>query len=354
MTSAMFMSAFGTDFGLAEYPSFVESAKFRLCYVMHPPAGITTLPIVGISGGQNGDITLAWFATHTGNPVYFEKERFLRPAADMGKLSRIAGPGLVWLSQFEARSPADPPMAWMGKGANPIVIFKDAENGYYFGGKGGRGTVNHGNMDGGSFIFELDGVRWVVDPGNQSYHALEKTGFNLWGRCQNCERWTLITKNNYGHSTLTYNNMLHKTDGLATIANFKDGPKPEATIDMSATFGGTQNQVMRRFVKPNNHSLLIEDSFEIVDSIKVITWQLMTTADVELVKGGAILHQDGKKLNMKIQSHPDMSVSVISLDPPPLELDRKIDGLKRIEVRLPAYLFEEKKKAGIKVLLERG
>jgi hypothetical protein len=34
-------------------------------------------------------------------------------------------------------------------------------------------------MDAGSFVFELDGVRWAVDPGNQSYHALEKIGFNL-------------------------------------------------------------------------------------------------------------------------------------------------------------------------------
>ena len=40
-------------------------------------------------------------------------------------------------------------------------------------------------MDGGSFIFELNGVRWVVDPGNQDYNDLEQTGFDLWGKCQN-------------------------------------------------------------------------------------------------------------------------------------------------------------------------
>jgi hypothetical protein len=63
---------------------------------------------------------------------------------------------------------------------------------------------------------------------------------------------------------------------------------------------------------------------------------------VQLVKGGAILKQDGKQLILKNLSHPDLALSVISLDPPPLELDRKIEGLKRIEIRMPAYLFPQK------------
>jgi len=29
--------------------------------------------------------------------------------------------------------------------------------------EGGRGTVNHGNMDGGLSYFELNGVRWSID-----------------------------------------------------------------------------------------------------------------------------------------------------------------------------------------------
>jgi hypothetical protein len=41
-------------------------------------------------------------------------------------------------------------------------------------------------MDAGSFIFELNGVRWVIDPGNQEYYELEKTGFDLWAYCQSC------------------------------------------------------------------------------------------------------------------------------------------------------------------------
>lgn len=342
VTSAMFESAFGTDFGLVDYPAFKESAVFRVL-MNSPSGGYYNFADCGDKRSKNGDITLAWFAAKTGNKVFFEKERFLRPAEELGKLTRTAGTGLVWMAQFEEKAENLMPTAWKGDGANPVVIFTGGESdphNYYFGGKGGRGMVNHGNMDGGSFIFELNDVRWVVDPGNQSYHALEKTGFNLWGRCQECERWSLLTKNNYGHSTITVNNELHKTDGFVAITDFKAGEHPEATLDMTPTLGGLVKNVQRRFVKDSPTSLVIEDLIEVSEETKMITWQLMTTADVKIVKGGAILTQDGKALKLKNLSHPELTVSVVSLYPAPLELDRQIEGLKRVEIRIPAWIIE--------------
>ncbi|MBX2871827.1 MAG: heparinase II/III-family protein [Saprospiraceae bacterium] len=343
ITAAMFESAFGTDFGLGDYPAFQESAVFRA--ICNAPSGwYYNFADCGDQRSENGDITLAWFAAKSGNPLFFERERFLRPASGMGKLSRLAGAGLVWMSQFEASNEGELPKEWKGEGANPVVFFTGGASDphqYYFAGKGGRGTVNHGNMDGGSFIFELNGVRWVVDPGNQRYHDLEKTGFNLWGRCQGCERWTLLTKNNYGHSTLTVDDALHVVDGMATITDFKQGKQPTATLDMSPTFAGQLNSAVRTFTKDSQTSIVIEDQIQALDSTRLVTWQLMTTADVQMVAGGAILAQAGKQLKLENLSHPQMSISVIALDPPPLKLDRRIEGLKRIEFRYPAYLFAE-------------
>ena len=343
VTSSFLNSAFGTDFGIAEYPAFVESAKFRLLSVA-PSGWYYNFADCGDKGGASGDITLAWFAQQTGNGLYYEREKFLQSPETMGKLSRLAGAGLVWLSQFESRDEAKLPLAWKGDGHNPIIIFRGGEDDprqYYFGGKGGKATISHGNMDAGSFIFELDGVRWSIDPGNQSYHEIERTGFNLWGSCQDCERWLLLTKNNYGHSTLTVNDQLHINNGFASLKEFKEGSRPEATIDMKDVFGDLLTSASRRFVKEDDHSLLIEDRIVVNDSTKSVTWQLITAADVEITKNGALLKQDGKQLKLENLSHPDVMVSVISLDPPPLELDRTIKNLKRIELRLPAYLFSE-------------
>jgi hypothetical protein len=342
VTAAMLESAFGHDFGHFEYPAFKESAIFRALSVA-PSGWYYNFADCGDRRGENGDIILAWFAAKTGNKTFFEKERFLRPAEDMGMLHRLGGAGLVWLAQYEEKEEVKVPENWKGEGANPVVFFTGGESdphAYYFGGKGGRGMVNHGNMDGGSFIFELNGVRWVIDPGNQSYHALEQTGFDLWGRCQECERWTLLTKSNFGHSTISVNNERHRTEGLVTLKEFRDSDQPEATFDMSATLAGQVAGATRRFVKDSPTSLLIEDNITLSEETDLITWQLMTTADVKIVNGGALLQQDGKELKLENLSHPNLDISIVSLYPAPLKLDRQMEGLKRIEIRIPAWTVE--------------
>lgn len=344
-TAAMLESAFGTDFGIADYPGFKESAIFRVLSTA-PSKLLFNYADCAEEPERYTDFTLSWFASKTGNIAYLNEEKFMLPPEELGRISRLAGAGLVWTAQFEEKETRKIPTAWKGEGANPIVVFTGGEhntNGYYLGGKGGRGTVNHGNMDAGSFIFELNGVRWVIDPGNQSYGLLERAGFDLWGRCQECDRWKLITKNNFGHSTISVNNELHVTDGLATIIDFEDGDIPEATIDMTATFKGQLKSAQRRFVKDSPTSLLIEDQIEISKNTKMIVWQLMTTADVDVVDTGAILTKDGKKLKLENLSHSDFDISVVSLYPAPLKLDKQIEGLKRLEIRIPAWTIEGEK-----------
>ncbi len=340
VTAAMFESAFGTDFGIADYPAFKESAVFRI--LSNAPSGMMyNFADCGDIRSASGDFTLAWFATKTGNKTFFEKELFMKSPEEMGKLSRLAGVSLVWMAQYEEKAEVAVPLAWKGGGANPVVFFTGGENDtnqYYFGGKGGRGTVSHGNMDAGSFVFELYGVRWSVDPGNyNSYGPIERTGFGLWSNCQDCDRWKLLNKNNFGHSTISVNNQLHVVDGKAEIIDFKDGSQPEATIDLTPTVKGQLKNATRKFVKDSPTSLIIEDNIEISAETKLITWQMITQADVEIVKGGAILKQDGKRLKLENLSHTDLTVSIISLNPPPLELDCKKDNLKRIEIRIPAW-----------------
>ncbi|WP_286850077.1 heparinase II/III domain-containing protein [Proteiniphilum sp. UBA5480] len=345
ITIAMLESAFGTDFGYGSFPGFKDSALFRL--LCNAPTGwYYNFADCGDRRGFNGDGILAWFAYKTGNKAFFEEERFLVPVDKMSKLERLDGSALVWISQYREKDDARLPTAWKGDGSNPIVIFtgeKEDPHRYYFGGKGGRGSVNHGNMDGGSFVFELNGVRWVVDPGNQDYNSLEQTGFDLWSNCQGCERWTLLTKNNFGHSTLTVNEELHAVDGLVTIKDFNNGKTPETTLEMTPAFQGLLRSAQRQFRKDSPVSLTVEDRIEITEDTKLVTWQLTTTADVELVKDGAVLRQDDKSLKIENLSHPGLSMSVVSLYPAPLKLDRQIVGLKRIELRIPAWTVENKK-----------
>ena len=342
-TAAMLESAFGTDFGIFDYPGFKESAVFRILSVA--PSGLVyNFADCGERAGRNGDITLAWFASKTGNKTYFEQDLFMKPPKEMGNLSRLAGPALVWVAQYEEKGEETIPTAWKGDGDNPVVFFtggKNDPNKYYFGGKGGSGSVSHGNMDGGSFVFELYGLRWSVDPGNTGrYGRIERTGFGLWSSCQECDRWKLLNKGNFGHSTISVNNQLHVVDGKATIVDFKSGSRPEATIDMTPTFEGQLKSATRRFVKDGPTSLLIEDDIEISDETQLITWQLITQADVQIVRGGAVLRQEGRSVKIEHLSHPELTMSVISLNPPPMNIDTIKEGLKRLEIRIPVWMID--------------
>jgi hypothetical protein len=352
VTNAMLESAFGTDFGLGDYPAFKESALFRV--LMNAPSGwYYNFADCGDKRSQNGDITLAWFASKSGDEMYFERNRLLRNPQEIGTLRRLDGAGLVWLSQYEKQKQSPLPPAWKGEGANPIAVFSGGLSDpytYYFGGKGGSGTVNHGNMDAGSFVFELNGIRWVVDPGNQSYHELEKTGFQLWGKEQDSQRWTLLNKNNYGHSTITVNDQLHVVDGKATIAEFKEGENAEVTFEMSPVFEGQLEAASRKFSRDSNTSLVIEDNITTAAITEKVTWQLITTAEVQITAAGAVLSQDGKSLKVENLSHANIAMNVVSLDPPPFELDRRIEGLKRLEINIPVSAAEEGK-INIKVRL---
>jgi len=337
LASSMLSTALGQDFGIYESEGFKYSPDFYLQSVA--PSG-EYFNFSDCDGHLNGysALLLAWFGAKTGDGKYFIKKYFEDPE----NLGRFAGPGLTWLSEYKIQKNTEFATEWFGRGRNPVAYFRNSDNSkpYYLAAKGGTASVTHGNMDAGTFVFELNGVRWVVDPGNQKYYLLNKIGFNLSGSCQECERWTLLTKTNKNHSTLTVNNSRHLVKGYAPLTDFKKGNNPEATFDLSEIFKGKIVSDIRTFIKDSDHSLIIEDNIVINDSTENITWGLMTVADVKITENGAILKQEGKQLYLEILSPGNLNVSVLSLDPPPLLIDKTIKGLKRIEIRIPAWTIE--------------
>lgn len=334
-------TALGSDFGISKSPGFMESANFRL-QATAPSGQLFNFADSGERNEGDGAVITAWFAAKTGDALYFDKDFFEKP----DNAGRFAGPGLVWLSLFNEKKKGELPLYWHGNGDNPIAVMRGAKEDagqFYLAAKGGRASISHGNMDAGTFIFELNGVRWVVDPGNQNYYLLNKIGFNLSGLCQECPRWTLLTKSNRGHSTVVVNDERFNVNATAEITDFKSGERPELTINMTGLYGKSINSFHRKFVKENNLSILVEDDIEISDSTRNITWGMMTLAEVNATEKGAILKQDGKELNLTILEPSDIKISVISLDPPPMQIDKSIAHLKRIEIRIPAWTIKNHK-----------
>jgi len=329
-------TALGSDFGISQSPGFMESPTFVLQSIA-PSGQFFNFADCGDGDRSRFAVLLSWFASKTSDELFLDKRTLSSP----NNLGRLVGPGLVWLSQFEPKKSGSLVTQWHGNGENPVAIFRDIDNDFYLGAKGGKAHLSHGNMDAGSFVFELDGVRWAIDPGNQSYYPLNKIGFNLAGHCQDCPRWTLLTKKNQGHSTITINDERFDVEGHAKIIDFVEGDQPEVAIDLSPLYFDHVKQIHRHFVKESNRSLLIEDKIIINESTEVITWGFMTIADVQATDDGVVLRQDGKEVKLLISEPKNRSVSIISLDPPPMEIDKTIQELKRIEIRIPAWTLKD-------------
>ncbi len=351
VTISAFETALGTDFGFTSAPGIMESAVFS--QVLSGPSGdYFNYFDSGLEGFQSMPHfgMLAWFSARSGEEMdWVAYESLLK--------SEVADPKLVKGTRFfsthflncahldsEVKSSYKWPEVWSGGGEEPIVVFRDPENNpdaFFLAAKGGRAADNHGNMDAGSFIFELDGVRWSVDPGNQSYHALEEImGLALWNNAQDSRRWSLLTKNNFGHSTLTVNGEMHRVDGRSTLIR-KDLRTlvPSFTFEMTPVFGSNIQLAERSYSRVSDTRLRITDEVLFSPDTRNLTWQMMTQAEVIIKKKGVILQQEGRELYLEIDVEVPYKVNVVEVSPPPLSYDKDIPGLKRIEIQLERGAF---------------
>jgi Heparinase II/III-like protein. len=360
LTFSAFESAFGTDFGLSKSPGFIESARFIKMLAGTSGQYFNYFDSDNISDNmlENQEL-LTWFAAKADNGIYYnpgQLKKVLDTASTSGiNPSKFNGAVLTWLINARRSRSTPLPQSWKGDGINPIIIFKSAPGnptGFFLGAKGGMAKLSHGNMDAGSFVFELNGVRWSVDLGMQDYTSLEAAmGVEaLWQNGQNSPRWTLLSKNNFGHSTLTVNDQLHAVDGFASLIGFKESDvNPEAEFDLTKVFKGQLKSAKRKFIKVSDQELRVEDVLELSDETKTVTWAMMTQADARVVDGGVLLTQNGKTLKVLMKQPLDAEIKIVSLDPPPLAYDMKVPGLKRLAFKMTAELLKAR---GEKIIVE--
>jgi hypothetical protein len=346
-----FETALGTDFGFSSAPGIMESAVFS--QVLAGPSGAYynyfDASLEGFHSMAHFGL-LSWFSRRSGDPIdWLAYEQVLKEEAENSgdvKATRFFSTHFLncALLNTGAGGAFRWPEVWSGEGEEALVVFRDRENkrgSFFLAAKGGMAADNHGNMDAGSFIFEVKGVRWSVDPGNQNYHELEQLmGMELWNRAQESKRWSLLTKNNFGHSTLTVNGEMHRADGrVAMVAKDVRSASPEFTFGMTPLYGDKLNLAERSFSRPSESVLRIRDEFVFSEKTKDLRWQMITRAEVRMETEHLILQQDGKQILLTPLMEVPYQVEVVDLSPPPLDYDKNIPGLKRIEFRVDRKSF---------------
>jgi len=334
--------AFGKDFGLSEMPGFLKTAGF-----LENMTGPTGKPFNFSDVGEGGGIQPAmfWFAQKNEDPslLWVERSRLLNEDARRHVRDRLLPAMMIWGKGIHIEN-VHPPKAtvWVGRGKNPVALMRTSwtdSSAIYIGMKGGAGNVNHAHMDIGSFVMDADGVRWAMDLGAQNYESLESKGMQIFGRSQDAQRWTIFRYVNQAHNTLTINDQHQWVKGYAPITAHSSSPEfMSAQADLTEVYKGLSS-ARRGIAIVDGRWVVVRDEITAADTPAVVRWTLLTPAQVKITgPHSAELTKDGKKLLLRVDGPPDITMKTWPTDPPPNSYDAPNPGTIRtgFEFTLPA------------------
>ncbi len=311
--------ALGSDRELSDSPGFLKTAGF-LQHMLAPSNICYNWGDCGARGNLNP--AMFWFAAKNNDPTLLWSERKFLETDDFSRLVRnqFLPVLMIWgkdIQMDQIQAPAS--RFWMGQGKNPICLMRTSwtdPDAMFLGFKAGSPSVNHAHMDVGSFMMEADGIRWVSDFGSQNYESLESKGMSIFGRTQDAERWTIFRLNNYAHSTLTINDELQKVEGYAKIDRHSEQDNfMFAVSDISSLYNGLLKKALRGAGIKDGKFVVVRDEIETKNKPAKVRWNLVTPAEVELGKKGAILTKDGETLYLKVQGPDNIKMRTWSTAP---------------------------------------
>jgi len=225
---------------------------------------------------------------------------------------------------------------WYGNGENPITVMRTGwnHNDLYIGIKGGSPSVNHGHMDAGSFVLDMLGERWVMDPGKEDYHRLESAGLNIWSYKKDSDRWKVTRHKNQSHSTFTINDLIQNADGRASIEKIKiNNHDPAFIANLSSLYTPQMTEISRVF-SIDGQKLNIKDELKNGPFQSTINWTIITDAEILKVGASVIeLRKNEKKVQLNIESDHKYNISIRDLKPEN-EFENQNQGIRAIDLQI--------------------
>jgi hypothetical protein len=300
-------SCLGTDYGLSKVPGFSLAGDFPL--YMAGPKG--TFNFADAHAGTINSPTLLYLANKFNKPEYmwyFNKKYNPKNGNVMS---------FIWSNPNISETKPTLQNKYF-RTLEAVAMHSDLLNSkeMFVGFKAGTNGLNHGDLDIGSFVFDLDGIRWFDDIGSENYNL---PGYFQMGKTG--KRWDYYRKRAESHNTLVINpsskpdqNPIAKTK----IELFKDNvTNTFAVADITNAYKGDASSV-KRGIKMNRDSQLITIQDEITTiNPSEIWWFANTQASIELTddKKAAILTKQNKKVKVQISSPDNACFDVMDAIP---------------------------------------
>ena len=220
---------------------------------------------------------------------------------------------------------ADTPLARMFTGKQDIAMMRTAWNdpdAAFFAIKGGDNRANHTHLDIGTFVYEVNGVRWAVDLGPDNYNLPGYFGAN---------RWDYFRLNNRSHNTLVIGDQIQNTAAVSNIPHFNVGERKfvlrsrwmlvyrdnvlaSAVVDIQDAYKDQVESAYRVATLYKDGTVEIEDYLSGVS--EPVRWGMMTQAEIELKDNAAILSRGGQQVHLVLFAPDAGKFEVISAQPP--------------------------------------
>lgn len=219
-------------------------------------------------------------------------------------------------------------LTWYGKGITPVYSTRlswSDPNTSWFAIKGGYCNTSHAHMDGGSFVFETGGERWVIDLGGESYTKLENNGIAQGVLTQDSQRWDVQKYCPASHSGLRLDEARYNVAAQATILSTHDDALRQGVLmDLTPLYNFEKNgkaEIVANLV--TRKASLMKDTgvLEIVDELlpnKSVKYTFTAPNDIKTsasIKDAQtiVLTKNGKSVQVHITaSDPSLTFLPVS------------------------------------------
>lgn len=339
-------TALGNSYGLEKITGFLKTADYKV-QMVGPTGEDYNYSDYHIE--RQNEPVMAWFARELKRPDLMQEERenitwLAQAGRERGtvakgiktSLSRHLPFEVLWWhpSLLQLKGSKSAPLQWTAGGLMSISVMRSAWKdslATFVAVKGGTPDNSHGHMDAGSFILEADGVRWALDLGTESYNKMREAKLDLWNYSQTSNRWTTFRAGPEGHNILRFNGERQLISGNGQVKQLTTkGGAMAAEADLTSLYMNKATSVSRQIILKADRSVTILDSWTAKDSAVTVSFQWLTKAVVSKTADGLLLQQDGKSLQLKIESPTPVSIEVQDVSKSVAVQDSDNPGLSRI------------------------
>lgn len=198
-------------------------------------------------------------------------------------------------------------LSYFGRGTTPVYSTRSSwtdPDAAFFAVKGGRPSSSHAHNDAATFVYDVYGVRWACDLGNEPYEPIENAGLTLWKMDQSSDRWKLTRYSSSHHNTVTINGMPHLVNGITAIVDTIDSAYIRGAIaDYSQAFDPVIiGSAVRTITLDDRKRLTVSDKFSSIKCPADIEWHFITRTVPEIKNNKIILTQGKHRVEVSVVS----------------------------------------------------